>query len=139
MPPKRKAIRVSQSKAIFRKPLIEALHQTDGALDQEASNDIDDDTVHHHIPHTVNPNFTRTFASTIANPSQYARGCMGGFKGLAIVNIGQPMGSTVQEILHRNEENLLHCSDECKEASSLLRSTQSAHSDKPTSQRYLQQ
>jgi hypothetical protein len=90
MPLKRKVTRVLLSEVIFPKPHNEAPLQTDEALDQEASDDIGNNTIPCHIPHTANPNFTKTFFGATSNPTQDARGNTAGFEGPTSLNIEKP-------------------------------------------------
>jgi hypothetical protein len=53
MPPKKQVAHVAPAEVVHQEPCTEAPLQTDGVLDHNASNDIDDDTLTHRIPQTV--------------------------------------------------------------------------------------
>jgi hypothetical protein len=84
MPAKKSAAHVLQSEIVLLEPRIEAPLQTDGDLDQNAS----DNTISYHIPYTTNPNFTKAFAGAATNTGHSARGSMGGFEGSPKWDIG---------------------------------------------------
>jgi hypothetical protein len=87
MPPKKKVACVLPSEVVRPEARIKALLQTDGALDHNASDNTDDDTLTHRIPQTSNPYFSKTLAGVVAN----AEASMRSFEGLPTQNSGQPI------------------------------------------------
>jgi hypothetical protein len=85
------------TEATLSEPPVQAPHQ-DGALNQEASDDNDDDTILHQIPHTANPNFTDAFTGATANPSQDAGGIIGGFEGPCLEGVQVDAQTTLRSI-----------------------------------------
>jgi hypothetical protein len=87
MPPRKKAARILLLEVVRPELRSEALLQTDGALDHNASDESEDDTLTHRISQTTNPCSTKTLAGIAA----IAEANMRGFEGPSTQDIGQPI------------------------------------------------
>jgi hypothetical protein len=81
MTPKKKTVRVLPAEVVRKEPRTEAPLQTDGALDHNAPDDTDDDTLTYRIPQTTHPVSTKTLTSVAANAGQNAEASTRGLEG----------------------------------------------------------
>jgi hypothetical protein len=73
----KKAAHVLQLEVVLLEPRVKAPLQTNRALDHNASDDTDDDTLTHCILQIANPSFTKTLTGTVPYTSQNIGGNMG--------------------------------------------------------------
>jgi hypothetical protein len=88
---------VLSSEVVHPEPRTEAPLQTDGALDHNTFDDIDDDTLTHHIPQIAHPAFVKTLTGAVANTSQNVEASTRGFEGPTTQQIRRPIGFTASQ------------------------------------------
>jgi hypothetical protein len=92
MPPKKKVTHMLSSEVVQPEPHIEALLQTEGALDHNVIYDNEDDTLTHHIPQIAYLSLAKTLTGAAGNASQNVKASTKGLKGPSLQDIGRSIG-----------------------------------------------